>query len=187
MKTDRSSMIKPLLLLGVLVLALAYVLVWRPRAAQVSEINRDRDAKQQELAGLQAAAASQPAETDPATLALEAAIPPQPELAGLFRQLQAIATDTGTNQKTVSPATPTATTGVPGSSIQLVISTSGPRTAVYDYLHRLGTLERLLVVDKVALSVPAVDPAATVPAGDVLNADITARVFTAAAAAAPAS
>jgi hypothetical protein len=186
MKSDRSSLVKPLVLLGVLALALTYLLVWRPRVAEVSEINRDRQAKQQELAGLQAAAAAKPADTDPNTLAMEAAIPPQPQLADLLRKLQAIATETGTDQKTVSPAAPVTTTGVPGSSIQLTIATSGPRAAVYSYLHRLGTLERLLVVDKVSLSVPPADPTLTLPADGLLNADITARVFTSAAAAAPA-
>jgi hypothetical protein len=187
MKSDRSSLIKPLALVGVLVLALVYLLVWRPRVAEVGDINRDREAKEQELAGLQAAAAPKPADTDPATLAMEAAIPPQPQLPDLLRKLQAIATETGTDQKTLSPAAPATVTGVPGASIQLTISTSGPRAGVYAYLHRLGTLERLLVVDKVSLSVPAADPTLPVPAEGVLNAEISARVFTSAAAAAPAS
>jgi hypothetical protein len=184
MTTNRSSLVKPLALLGVLVLALFFFAVWRPRAAQVSDIRHDRDTQQQELATLQAAAAAKPTGDDPATKALAAAIPPQPELAQLLRQLQTIATETGTDQKTVSPAAPVASSAG-GSSVQLVISTSGPRAGVYGYLHRLGALERLLVVDKVSISVPPADPA--LPGADLLNADITARVFTTAASAVPAS
>ncbi len=151
MKSNRSSMVKPLILLGVLVLGLAYLVAWRPRAAQVDDIHRERDTMQEELVGLRAALAVQQPNADPTTQALAEALPAQPQLPELLRQLQAIATETGVDQKTVSPAAPAANTGATGSSVQLVISTTGARPAVYSYLHRLGALPRMLVVDKVAL------------------------------------
>ena len=187
MKSNRSSMVKPLILLGVLVLGLAYLVAWRPRAAQMSDIHRERDTMQEELVGLRAALAAKQPDADPTTQALAVALPAQAQLPELLRQLQAIATETGVDQKAVGPAAPAASAGATGSSVQLVISTTGARPAVYSYLHQLGALPRMLVVDKLTLSKPAADPTSPSPAGDVLTADITARVFTTAAAAVPAS
>ncbi len=190
----RSSNPKLLIVIGLLVLAAAYLLVWRPKSSDLAQAKDQRDQASAQLQSLKAAAtAPQTATTTSAdTKAIEALVPAVPDAANLFRQLQAIAAATGVDQKTVSPAVTPALAGQDGGSIALTISVSGTKAALYDYLHQLSTLPRLLVVDKVSFQAAAADASggaqpvtttgagATDPAGG-LQLDVLARVFTAAA------
>ena len=178
------------LVLAVVVLVAVYALAWRPRAAELSTIQSGREAMEQELAGLEAANAASliPAAEDPATALLAVAIPEGPELPNLLRQLSTIATETGVDQKTLTPSNLAPNTGVPGASILVTITASGSKASAVEYVRRLGGLERIFVVDKVTLSSatasdPTADPSALIGLFDL---EVTGRVFTTDTAAAPA-
>ena len=185
MKNERQRTVL-VLGVGLLLVVGLYLVVWRPRAADVSQARRDTQAMAQELASLQAAsaAAATPTTVDAASAAIEVAIPADPELPNLLRQLNAIAAETGVDQRTLTPSNLTANAGVPGASILLTISASGARSSAVEYVRRLSTLERLFVVDKVSFQAatatdPAADPSAT---ADVIQVDVSGRVFTTAPA-----
>jgi Tfp pilus assembly protein PilO len=175
-------------LIAVLVVAIAYLLVWRPRAAQVAELQDERDQMSQELAGFAAVDASPTPPAAGSTEALAVAIPPTDGLAELLRQFQSIASDTGVEQKTVAAQQPAPIAGTSGSSIPVTMTVSGPRAAALEYVRRLGVLPRLLVVDSmtIAPSTDAPDTApgageAVDPTADHVQLDIAGRVFTTAA------
>jgi Tfp pilus assembly protein PilO len=177
MKSGRSNPKVIVLLVG-LVVVVAYLLVWRPRVAEVADAQANRDALTAQLAQLDAAfAASATPTTVPASaLAGDVAIPPTAELPGLLRQLQQVAADAGVAQTSVSPSPPVANGGVPGATIAVTVSASGSKAAVYDYVHRLGTLKRLFVVDKVSLLPVAAD--GVDPTVGAFQLELSGRVFT---------
>ena len=168
-------------LIAVLVVALAYVAVWRPRAGQVAELDAERDQLSQDLAGFTAVEAA-PAPATVRSDRVDAAIPPTDGLADLLRQFESIAADTGVVQTAVTAQQPAAMAGVAGSSIPLAITVSGPRPAALEYVRRLGALPRLLVVDSVDLApaTEAADPSAGADAApaDRVQLEISGRVFT---------
>jgi Tfp pilus assembly protein PilO len=177
---------KLLVLLGVLAIGAIYLLVWRPRAQELSDVRSQRDAMTAELSALQASppVISSPTSTPPAADALAKAIPDHPELAELLRQFQSIAADAGVSQQSVSPSPMEATTAGPGGSLAVEISVSGPKPALYDYMRRLAGLERLFVVNKMTLAPATSDGStastdASVPI-DGFHLDISGRAFTAA-------
>jgi Tfp pilus assembly protein PilO len=191
MKGARSNG-KLLVLLGVLVVGAVYLLVWRPRAAELSDARSERDDMAQELATLQATPttttvpAATPTAAHPAADSLAAAVPDQPALAELLRQFQTIAVGTGVTQESVSPSPVQAiAAGAPGSSLGVEISVSGPKPALYDYLHRLAALDRLFVVDKMTIEPKTSDAAPATTNGsaptDSFHLDVSGRAFTAAA------
>jgi Tfp pilus assembly protein PilO len=185
---------KLVLLIGVLVIAVAYLLVWRPRSGELSDVRSERDALAEELATLQTTPTTAAPPTTAATPglptvseALAAAVPNQPALADLLRQFQSIAADAGVTQESVKPSPVQAiATGAPGSSLGVDVSVSGPRPALYDYLRRLGTIERLFVIDKMTIE-PETADSTSVPAGGSspsaggFHLDVSGRAFTAAA------
>jgi len=175
---------------ALLVVALAYVMVWRPKASDLADAQRDKTDLTEQLAGLQAAAASRPVATtvDPSAKALRLAVPDQPDLANLLRQLNTVAQHAGVDQKLVSPSPAVALTGSPGSSVTVTISASGTRAALYDYVHELSGLSRLFVVDKISVQESgaagaAGDSGGPTPttgqsaSGGPLQLDLTGRVF----------
>jgi Tfp pilus assembly protein PilO len=174
-----------LALIAVLVVAVAYLALWRPRQSQVSDLRLERDALSQELAGLAPLQAPPPASNDAGSEALAAAVPATDDLANLLRQFQQIAADTGVAQRNVATAQPVALTGVAGASIPVTITIAGPRAATLEYVRRLGVLPRLLVVDSVTFE-PGGEPADGAGAPDATDAavadevqvDIAGRVFT---------
>jgi Tfp pilus assembly protein PilO len=174
----------------VLVLVVGYLLVWRPRSNELSSVRQDRDTMTSQLVAVRAstAAQSQSAGAGPSQESkdLAAAVPATPELANLLRQLQAAGAEVGVGPVKVSPAPAAANSTGAGSSVAVVISTSGTRSVLYDYLHRLSSLERLFAVDKMTLE-PATSggdtSASSVPA-DSYQLDVTGRAFTSAATAA---
>ena len=126
MKSGRSNPKVIVLLVG-LVLVVAYLLVWRPRVAEVADAQANRDALTAQLAQLDAAfAASAAPTTVPASaLAVDVAVPATPELPALLRQLQQVAADAGVIQSSVSQSPLVANGGVPGGTIAVTISASG--------------------------------------------------------------
>jgi Tfp pilus assembly protein PilO len=176
-----------LVVLGALAIVVVYLLVWRPRAAELSDVRGERDSMTEQLAALQAAptTSSSPTKEPPAASTLAKAIPDHPELAELLRQFQSIAGDAGVSQDSVSPSPMQATSVGSGSSLAVDISVTGARAALYDYLRRLARLDRLFVVDKMSLAPAESDPGAApsdaaVPAG-AFHLEVSGRAFTAGA------
>jgi Tfp pilus assembly protein PilO len=191
MKAKRSNRTL-LVVLGALAIVVVYLLVWRPRAAELSDVRGERDTMTQQLAALQASppgtsagasSGTSSATTGPPVVsALAKAIPDHPELAELLRQFQSVALDTGVSQSSVSPSPLQPTGAGPGSTVTVDISVSGPRPALYEYLRRLARLDRLFVVDKMTLAPAGSDASATstdvsVPA-DGFHLDVSGRAFT---------
>ena len=183
---------KVIVILVGLILVVAYLVVWRPHGAELADVKTTRDAMTEDLAALNAASAARTPSTDAIdTGVLEAAIPSTPDLPNILRQLQQIAGEAGVDQTTVSPALPATNGSAPGAAIAITISVAGPKLNIDDYVHRLSTLERLFVVDKLSVEASKPDastgdPAAADPSAavaEVFQAEISGRVFTLAAAA----
>jgi Tfp pilus assembly protein PilO len=101
--------------------------------------------------------------------ALDAAIPAQPAIATLLRQLEAIASDTGMSHASISPSPVGTNPAGPGGSLQLAIIAFGSHDAALKYVQGLRDLERLVVIEQLAIDV---QPDATE------QLQISARVFT---------
>ena len=166
---DKAMMIA----MGVLVLFAAYNFLIRPQGAELSSVRDERANVEQKVSDAQVALLAQPdpeqvqSETDVA--ALDAAIPAQPAIATLLRQLQAIAAESGMSHASISPSTVGANPAGPGGSLQLAIIAFGSHDATLNYVQRLRDLERLVVIEQLAIDV---QPDTTE------QLQISARVFT---------
>ena len=173
---------KLVVVLVALVLVVAYLMVWRPRAAELSDVHQKRDELAEELAALRASTPATSAPTnEPASTALLTAIPSTPDLANLLRQLQTIAADAGVSQESLDPAPAVANSIGSGQSMVVTVSASGPRAALEGYVRRLTALERLFVVDKVDFEPAEGDGSADAGPVDLYRLDVTGRAFSAAA------
>jgi Tfp pilus assembly protein PilO len=189
MTTSRSDVAR-IALIGVLLVAVVYLAVWRPRANQVAALEQEHTELSQDLEALAQTDTSAAPATDGGSEALVVAVPPTDDLANLLRQFQSIAADTGVEQRNVTTAHPVAVTGVAGSSIPVTITIAGPRPAALEYVRRLGVLPRLFVVDSVnldpagAAGEPTDDPSGVASGTDAdrVQLDIAGRVFTTATA-----
>jgi Tfp pilus assembly protein PilO len=181
---NRSTHVKLLAVLGLLGLVMAYLLVWKPKASDLSDARRDTASLNQQLAALTAAAATPSSTTtiSPATKALQLAIPSRADLANLLRQINTIAVAAGVDQKSLTPAPASTVAGAPGNSIGVTISATGTRAAVNAYVRQLSALPRLFVVDKlsVVLATAASDGQgpSSASASDSYQVDLSGRVFT---------
>jgi Tfp pilus assembly protein PilO len=102
---------------------------------------------------------------------LRNAVPDQPELASFIEQANQLGIDTGVKWVSVSPTEPGA--GAAAGTIQVSMQVTGGYYQVLDFLNRLESIPRLVVVDQVSLT------ASTADAGGPpqLNASLTARMF----------
>ncbi len=192
------------ILAGVLVLALWYTMLLKPTRSKAAKVKADAQAQEQKLAPLQSelararADAANAAQIKAQLASLQQAMPDTPALAAFIRDANTVASASGVAWQSVSHATPTP--GVGGvESITVGIQVKGTYGQVLDYVGRLATMKRLLVVDSVQLATAASGGASgdtsslsTGPfsGGDQLAATISARMFstpTAAAAAAAGS
>jgi Tfp pilus assembly protein PilO len=187
---NRSRNIKLLAVTGLLVVALAYIMVWRPKASDLADAKQTNGELTDQLAGLRAAAAAPAVSTtvDPTAKALRLAVPETADLANLLRQFSTVAERTGVNQKLVSPSPATAIAGTSGSSVTVTISATGTKAALYAYVHQLSGLSRLFVVDKISLQAAGAAAASADSGGPTQTAapsagtgleqlDLTGRVF----------
>lgn len=129
--------------------------------------------------------------------ALRAAIPPTPDLGEFILQANEIASASGIDWLSISPAPPVANTGSANSSIALAIQIDGGFFQLLDYLNRLEDLDRLVILDAVSVSTGGADTGATGSTGGTgsssssssggaptLSITLTGRMFTQAEAAA---
>jgi type IV pilus assembly protein PilO len=180
---------------AVLVIALWWMFLFSPTRNEISKVHSEVEEAERETLGLQAqlAQVSDKARNE-ATKAelttLHAAVPASPELANFLRQANKIAADSGVTWQSVTPGSPSAATG--GTTVTLGIQVQGGYAQVMDYLQRLQTLPRLVIVDNVNIT-GATQTGAGAPVGSGggvfstesgadtgLNLQITGRMFVAA-------
>jgi Tfp pilus assembly protein PilO len=175
---------RPVIALAVLgIFALIYgwnAVLLAPRASQRAEASEQlvlAQAQEQtlrgELAQLRMAAADgNTQENEIGRLAR--LVPAGGDLPGFIRTLEDVAAQSLVDWSSLTPAAPTAGTGGAPTTIGLTISVAGTFFQILDYLKRLEGLDRLVVVDAVALS------AATASGGTPsLTVNLQARIFTA--------
>ncbi len=159
-------------------------LLLTPRSRAQASISKDlaaartaEDGLRQNLAQLRTLAAD--TEGREAELArLGRLVPPGADEAGAIVALNDTASAAQVDWTSLTPSPPgPATAGAP-VGISLSIKVGGTFDEIFDYLHRLESLDRLVVVDNISLAV--VDTAGGSPK---LEADIKARMFAAAPAA----
>jgi Tfp pilus assembly protein PilO len=108
---------------------------------------------------------------------LRSAVPDQPELATFIEQANQLGTDTGVTWVSVSPSEPGA--GTAAGEINVGLEVKGGYYQVLDYLNRLESIPRLVVVDQVSLTASDASGAggAAVGGPPQLTASLTARMF----------
>jgi len=169
--------------LGLVVLIGAYVLLWKPRADDISSVRSERDAMAQDLTAMRAIAAAPPPTTaSAAATALADAIPASPELSDLLRQFQAIGVETGVDVLTIAPSPAAALPSIPGGAVAVILTGSGTKAAIDTYVARLGAMARVFVIDKldIAASTDAGGgpDAAAAPVAGALQLSLSGRAFT---------
>ena len=141
--------------MGVLVLFAAYNFVIRPQGGKLDALRADRSAVEQQVSdaqlNLQAPPDTSPVSATPGGADL--AIPADPAISPLLRQLQAAATDSGMLYSSIAPAAPGENPAGPGGSIQVAITAAGTHDARLDYVQRLLDLERLFVIEQISITV----------------------------------
>jgi Tfp pilus assembly protein PilO len=189
------------ILVGVLLVALWYTMLLKPTRAKVTDVKAETQVQEDMLAPLQTLLgharrdAANSAEIMAQLASLQAAMPETPALAAFIRDANSIASDSGVAWQSVTHAAPTP--GVGGTSITVGFQVRGTYGQVVDYLGKLATMKRLLVVDNLQLasgssSATAGDAGAGAQStgpfsgGDQLTATISARMFSSPAAAAAA-
>jgi Tfp pilus assembly protein PilO len=145
------------IIVAVLVVALWWTMLLKPTRAKVAKAKSDTTAQEAKLAPLQQQLsqaqrdAAHAAEFKAQLESLQLALPNSPALAAFIRNANGIASAAGVKWESVTHATPTP--GVGGvESISVSLQVQGPYGHIIDYLSRLASLKRLLVVDNLSLA-----------------------------------
>jgi Tfp pilus assembly protein PilO len=170
-------------LVGVLVLAVWWMFVFSPVRSDASKVDGEIDSAQAEtrnletevkqLEDLEARAPEIQADLE----RLRAAVPATPELASFIDAANALGVETGVEWVSISP-TPPQTTGA-SETVQMSIELNGGYFQVLDYLNRVETMSRLVVIDQISLS--AAEQTESSSEAPTLTASLTARMFSQAA------
>jgi Tfp pilus assembly protein PilO len=188
MKKSKSSRSLLVLLLLVVVGAAAYMLVFRPQSAALADVADEQAGVDSALSVARADAADTADEEAAAAqaaadqAALDAAVPPTPELSNLLRQIDMVAARSGMTASSITPSPPVTATPGAASAVSISISTTGTRAGAYDFLRQLRDLPRVIVADQVNLQAP--EAGAT---DQSFKLDVTVRAFTTEAVVAPAA
>ncbi|MDP8957766.1 MAG: type 4a pilus biogenesis protein PilO [Actinomycetota bacterium] len=169
---------------AVLVTAVWYLFVISPMNQRIGELRAELETARTEETTLRATLAQlkEVQESELAYIsavgALETMIPPNPDLADLFDQLNVLKTEAGIEWLSFTPGIPTA----PGAEVEeevsyLEIPTSinieGQYFEVLGYLYGLAEIDRLVVVDAVDISSRENEDGLT-----VLSVSLAASIFT---------
>ncbi len=167
---------------GLLLLALGYNFLIKPSNAQAKKVKADTAAERTKLQPLQAQLAqanidASHASTFKARLsALENAVPETPALAAFIRDANALAAASHVSWLSVTHGVPSTDTP-PVATIAVGIQVNGTYEQVVDYLSRLSSLSRLVVVDSVTLA-PGAPPGAAATGGAAAGANASTGPFT---------
>jgi Tfp pilus assembly protein PilO len=152
---DRRFLVAGLL---VVLLAVAYLMLWRPKSAQIADLRAERTSLEVAVAS----ASTTPGPTagggaSPTTDAggdevggndsrLDLAVPSEPQLPALLRSLQSAAGAAGLQAASITIGDPAA--GATGAqTVSLGVTAQASQKVAYDYLARLTALDRLLMID----------------------------------------
>jgi Tfp pilus assembly protein PilO len=168
----------------VVVVAVWYLAVFRPRGDELDEARTELDAARSEEQSLQAqleqlqAIDENSPEIDAELGRLQALVPKRPDLASFIVAANEIAVQSGIDWISITPNEP-APGAVGPAEIAMTIQIDGGYFQVLDYLNRLEDLERLVVVDGISISTGGDEgdgSTAQVGAPD-LSSSLTARMF----------
>ena len=158
-----------------------FVLLWGPQGGKLSDAedreevavaaNAELELRRDRLVAAQADAPALQAKVE----SLRVAVPDSPELAQFILNANDAAAASGVDFLSISPTPPSASLDplLPAEVI-LSITVDGGYFQVLDYLNRVDDMERIVVVDTLALTPTGGEEAA--PTG--LSAALTARTFT---------
>jgi Tfp pilus assembly protein PilO len=149
---------------AVVVVLLFFLVVLKPKFAELSDVRADITKEQATTESLQLRlrqlknAQKNQVETLARLAALNRALPPAPDLPGLIRQLQTVATNSGVDLLSISPSPPTPLANSTGiSTVNVNIQVIGGFFRLETLLTRLEDLQRVLEVTSLSVS-PQVDP-----------------------------
>lgn len=169
---------------GFVVLIVAWwLLAWGPVSRDTADTARRADDAERRTTELQATVArlEELQRASPRLAAqlraLNAALPPTPDLAEFILAANRIAAEAGIDWLSISPSPPAAGTGGGPAVINLSLQIEGGFFQALDYLNRLEDLERLVILD--ALNISASTPESGGPVR--LGITLTGRMFTRAA------
>ncbi|HET6874068.1 MAG TPA: hypothetical protein VFH70_04780 [Acidimicrobiales bacterium] len=146
-----------------------YAVLWGPRSSSYAKAEKDVAAMTSQAGQLQAQVSRLRAEALQAPVRqaqlakLQSAIPGDPQLAQFILALDNAATQAGVDLETIAPAPPTASTGGAGVSssgtagppppaVKLSLSLKGTYAQILDFIDRVDSLPRLVVIDSVAVN-----------------------------------
>ena len=165
--------------MGVLLLFAAYNFAFKPQQSELSRVRDDLAQVEQNISDtqllLQAPTDTSGALPGAEPAAARPAVPPDPAMADLLRQLQAVAGTSGVALASVAPTPLSPNPTGQGGSLQISITASGPHASVLAYLEALHSLPRLLVIEQLGISV---QPAAADGTSQLDQLQLAARVFT---------
>lgn len=168
---------------SIIVLVAGWFLLVSPKRSDVSDLKSQAAAQETANDGLQVkltALRSQQkglAAKNKELAELAKKIPTTADLPGLLRQLSAAATTANVDLTDLTPANPIALTAAPGiSAVTISLKVDGKYFDVAQYVNALESLDRGLMVTGVTESTK--DDAKAVGESPVLEADVTAMVFT---------
>ena len=131
--------------------------VFKPQRTEVSNAKSNLQGVEQNISDaelkLQAPAITTTT-TDGESPAAPPAIPEDPALTQLLRQLQAVAVQNGVTYAAITPSPLSENPSGPGGSMLMSITASGSHEGVQAYLQGLRDLDRLLVIEQIAITTP---------------------------------
>jgi Tfp pilus assembly protein PilO len=161
-------------------LALWFMFLWGPQGGRLHDAHERTTAAQQENQGLELRLARLRSAQEHAldltadVEQLRRAVPETPELAEFILDSNQAASDADVDFLSVSPGEPTAGVGALPPVIPLNIDVNGSYFSVLDYLDKLSSLPRVVVIDSISLT----PDGAAAQSGDTLSVALTGRMFT---------
>jgi hypothetical protein len=168
---------KDITMIGVmcsLVFLAVFNFVLKPQRSELSAARSDIQGIEQRVADAELILVTPTSTVPPPAEASQTAVPSDPAVATFFRQLNAIADETGVVFEAISPNPLGVNPNGPGGSLQFAITASGPHAAGLAFIGALRDLDRLAIIEQAGItSQPATD---TDPQKDQLQ--LSVRVLT---------
>jgi len=174
----------------VIVVLAWFMFLYKPKSGEISEVETQVEtaiAEEQSLratlAQLESVDEDRPSE-EAEVRRLSAAIPPDPELANFILAVHDIVGRSDLEFASISPALPAVVPGQAVSTIAVTMTVAGNFPNVLDFLDRLQDLDRIVVVDALALSSTEPDDDSGTATSSVANGNSTVGAGDAGASAA---
>jgi Tfp pilus assembly protein PilO len=131
--------------------------VFKPQRSELSTARSDLQTVEQKIsdAALKLQVPLPTTTTSPADgPAAAPAIPEDPALTQLLRQLQAVAESSGVTYSVITPTPLAANPNGPGGSMAITIAATGSHDGIQAYVKALRDLDRLLVIEQISITTP---------------------------------